>query len=106
VTGTGGLLSCCCPSWCSGDVEARKCKAEVIGGILLTQVNLEVLPGDENSRSVATALCHQPYPYPKWPANHKSAAFESVAVKKSFILSPPEIYAECAHHGEADQTDN
>jgi hypothetical protein len=39
-------------------------------------------------------------PMPKWPANWQSAAFEAVAVKKSYILSPPEIYAECAHHGE------
>ncbi|KXZ54820.1 hypothetical protein GPECTOR_4g891 [Gonium pectorale] len=37
---------------------------------------------------------------PKWPAGHQSAAFEAVSVKKSFILSPAEIYAECAHHGE------
>lgn len=41
-----------------------------------------------------------PAPMPKWPANWQSAAFEAVAVKKSYILSPPEIYAECAHHGE------
>lgn len=39
-------------------------------------------------------------PMPKWPAGHQSAAFESVSMKKSFILSPAEIYAECAHHGE------
>lgn len=39
-------------------------------------------------------------PMPKWPAGHQSAAFESVAVKRSFILSPAEIFAECAHHGE------
>ncbi|GLC41613.1 hypothetical protein PLESTB_000696500 [Pleodorina starrii] len=39
-------------------------------------------------------------PMPKWPPGHQSAAFEAVAVKKSFILSPAEIYAECAHHGE------
>lgn len=36
---------------------------------------------------------------PKWPPNHSSAAFEAVAFKKSLILSPPEIYAEMAHHG-------
>lgn len=42
-----------------------------------------------------------PAPMPKWPANWQSAAFEAVAVKKSYILSPPEIYAECAHHGGA-----
>jgi hypothetical protein len=28
-----------------------------------------------------------------------SEAFEAVAFKKSLILSPPEIYAEIAHHG-------
>ncbi|KAG2491238.1 hypothetical protein HYH03_010446 [Edaphochlamys debaryana] len=39
-------------------------------------------------------------PMPKWPAGHHSAAFEAVSVKKSLILSPAEIYAECAHHGE------
>mmetsp|Transcript_12562 Transcript_12562/g.34336 ORF Transcript_12562/g.34336 Transcript_12562/m.34336 type:complete len:389 (-) Transcript_12562:940-2106(-) len=36
---------------------------------------------------------------PKWPANFKSAAFESVSKKQSQILSPPEIYAEIAHLG-------
>jgi len=40
------------------------------------------------------------WPQPKWPPNHESAAFEAVAVKKSSILSPPEIYAEMAHHGK------
>ena len=40
------------------------------------------------------------YPMPKWPVNHVSAAFDAVAVKKSLVLSPAEIYAECAHHGE------
>lgn len=40
------------------------------------------------------------WPMPKWPAGHVSEAFESVAVKKALILSPPEIYAEIAHHGE------
>ncbi|KAG2490872.1 hypothetical protein HYH03_010790 [Edaphochlamys debaryana] len=39
-------------------------------------------------------------PMPKWPAGHHSAAFEAVAIKKSFVLSPAEIFAECAHHGE------
>ncbi|PNW80928.1 hypothetical protein CHLRE_07g335600v5 [Chlamydomonas reinhardtii] len=39
-------------------------------------------------------------PMPKWPANHQSAAFEAVSIKHSYILSPPEIFAECAHHGE------
>ena len=41
------------------------------------------------------------HPYPKWPPGHQSGAFDAVAVKRSYILSPPEIYAECAHHGEA-----
>ncbi|KAF5836187.1 hypothetical protein DUNSADRAFT_6296 [Dunaliella salina] len=36
---------------------------------------------------------------PKWPANFKSAAFESVSKKQCQILSPPEIYAEIAHLG-------
>lgn len=40
------------------------------------------------------------WPMPKWPVHHQSAAFEAVAFKKSLILSPAEIYAECAHHGE------
>jgi hypothetical protein len=40
------------------------------------------------------------YPMPKWPVNHVSAAFDAVAVKKSLVLSPAEIYAECAHHGK------
>eukprot|EP00983_Pelagomonas_calceolata_P121924 1160854-Pelagomonas_calceolata.AAC.5 len=35
----------------------------------------------------------------RWPANFKSAAFESVSKKQSQILSPPEIYAEIAHLG-------
>lgn len=41
-----------------------------------------------------------PYPMPKWPVHHESAAFEAVAIKKALVLSPAEIYAECAHHGE------
>ncbi|KAI8468701.1 MAG: Formate/nitrite transporter-domain-containing protein [Monoraphidium minutum] len=40
------------------------------------------------------------YPVPRFPVGHTSAAFESMAVRKSLILTPPEIYAECAHHGE------
>lgn len=40
------------------------------------------------------------FPMPKWPAGHTSETFDSVAVKKALILSPPEIYAEIAHHGE------
>ena len=40
------------------------------------------------------------YPMPKLPVNHTSAAFEAVAIKKSMVLSPAEIYAECAHHGK------
>lgn len=40
------------------------------------------------------------WPQPKWPPNHVSEAFEAVAAKKSLILSPAEIYAEIAHHGE------
>jgi hypothetical protein len=43
--------------------------------------------------------CSVAYPQPKWPAGHESEAFEAVAIKKSSILSPPEIYAEIAHHG-------
>jgi len=39
------------------------------------------------------------YPVPRFPAGHTSAAFEAMAVRKSLILTPPEIYAECAHHG-------
>jgi hypothetical protein len=39
------------------------------------------------------------YPVPRFPPGHTSAAFEAMAVRKSLILSPPEIYAECAHHG-------
>ncbi|KAF5841851.1 Formate/nitrite transporter-domain-containing protein [Dunaliella salina] len=38
-------------------------------------------------------------PMPKWPANWQSAAFEAVSQKRSYILSPPEIYAEIAHVG-------
>jgi hypothetical protein len=41
------------------------------------------------------------YPMPKWPVNHTSAAFEAVAIKKSTVLSPAEIYAECVHHGKS-----
>lgn len=41
-----------------------------------------------------------PAPMPRWPANWQSATFDAVAVKKSYILSPPEIFAECTHHGE------
>lgn len=40
------------------------------------------------------------YPQPRFPPAHTSATFEAVAVKKSMILTPAEIYAECAHHGE------
>lgn len=40
------------------------------------------------------------YPIPRFPVGHTSAAFEAVAVRKSLILTPPEIYAEIAHHGE------
>lgn len=41
-----------------------------------------------------------PFPLPRFPVAHTSAAFEAVAARKSLILTPPEIYAECAHHGE------
>jgi len=41
------------------------------------------------------------YPVPRFPPAHTSAAFEAVAVRKSLILTPAEIYAECAHHGKA-----
>ncbi|GBF89071.1 transporter yrhG [Raphidocelis subcapitata] len=40
------------------------------------------------------------YPMPRFPPAHTSAAFEAVAVRKSLILTPAEVYAECAHHGE------
>jgi hypothetical protein len=46
------------------------------------------------------------WPMPKWPPNHESQAFDSVAFKKSLILSPPEIYAEIAHHGEQNLSDS
>jgi formate/nitrite transporter len=36
---------------------------------------------------------------PKWHAEWDSHAFESISKKKALILSPPEIYAECAHLG-------
>ncbi len=39
--------------------------------------------------------CHPPY------CSWQSAAFEAVSQKRSYVLSPPEIYAEIAHHGEA-----
>jgi hypothetical protein len=68
------------------------------------------------TRTTHTALPHSPphtrphptprptnhqamYPIPRFPAAHTSAAFEAMAVRKSLILTPPEIYAECAHHG-------
>ena len=38
---------------------------------------------------------------PRFPASHTSTAIEAMAVRKSLILTPPEIYAECAHHGAA-----
>jgi hypothetical protein len=45
--------------------------------------------------------CHSRHVLPcVFVPGRQSAAFEAVAVKKSYILSPPEIYAECAHHGE------
>ncbi|KAI8476113.1 MAG: Formate/nitrite transporter-domain-containing protein, partial [Monoraphidium minutum] len=40
------------------------------------------------------------FPVPRFPPAHTSAAFEAMAIRKSLILTPPEIYAECAHHGE------
>jgi hypothetical protein len=46
----------------------------------------------------ATAM-HMTCLQPKWPANWESAAFEAVAKKRSYVLSPPEIYAEIAHAG-------
>lgn len=46
------------------------------------------------------------WPQPQWPPNHESEAFEAVALKKSMILSPPEIYAEIAYHGRCQLTVN
>ena len=40
------------------------------------------------------------YPLPRFPVGHTSAAFDAVAARKSLILTPAEVYAECAHHGE------
>lgn len=40
------------------------------------------------------------YPVPRFPPAHTSAAFEAVAIRKSLILTPAEVYAECAHHGD------
>lgn len=51
---------------------------------------------EDNNTPVAAAG----FPQPKWPEGHESAAFEAVAIKKSTNLSPPEIYAEIAHHGK------
>lgn len=60
-----------------------------------------------------TVPCHPPhlppppqnfYPVPRFPIAHTSAAFEAMAVRKSLILTPPEIYAECAHHGAGTVT--
>mmetsp|Transcript_8744 Transcript_8744/g.18647 ORF Transcript_8744/g.18647 Transcript_8744/m.18647 type:complete len:452 (+) Transcript_8744:184-1539(+) len=61
--------------------------------------SVPVSTGGDN-QVIPGSLVQIPYPMPKWPQNHTSAAFEAIAVKKSYILSPPEIYAECAHHGE------
>lgn len=43
---------------------------------------------EDNDRAGMAAV-----PMPKWPPNHVSEVFESVAFKKSLILSAPEIYA-------------
>lgn len=53
-------------------------------------------------RAASLGVIPQPPPMPKWPADHKSSAFEAVSFKKSLLLSPPEIYAEMAHHGAFD----
>ncbi|GIM03655.1 hypothetical protein Vretimale_8193 [Volvox reticuliferus] len=61
---------------------------------LRSPTNLDPNPGLRNAGAVTLGT-----PMPKWPPGHQSAAFEAVAIKKSLILSPAEIYAECAHHG-------
>jgi hypothetical protein len=53
-----------------------------------------------NVNAAVPAVAPDTHPYPKWPPGHSSGAFDAVSMKKSYILSPPEIYAECAHHGE------
>jgi hypothetical protein len=43
------------------------------------------------------------FPMPRFPPAHESAAFDAMAVRKSLILTPAEIYMECAHHGDQAQ---
>ena len=56
--------------------------------------------GFDDKHTDVQGIVQAPDVMPKWPEGWKSSAFESVVTKKSYILSPPELYAEIAHHGE------
>ena len=56
--------------------------------------------GFDETHAEVQGIVQAPDVMPKWPEGWKSSAFEAVVTKKSYILSPPELYAEIAHHGE------
>lgn len=61
-------------------------------------MNINVTPSDDTAQD-EKPVGFRSKSMPKWHADWDSKAFESIVKKRAMMLSPPELYAECAHLG-------